>query len=99
MKYISFLVFFALNIVFLPACGNADMARLIKPRQHKAVVVHRRPKSSSLIQAQRKTIVSAQTRPVYVPSKQKGSADCSYIIRDLSNPQSSKVWCRPAKDY
>jgi len=90
------LVFLFVVGSLLSACSNADLARLIEPRHHRAVVVQHRPATRPRPVQQRQVIIYPQ-RPVVAPAPKRPAQSCTYIMRDLSRPHSSTVWCYPGR--
>ena len=80
-----------LSVLVLPACSQNDLARLIEPRHHKTPVVQHRP-APRIAPQQRQVVYKPKPRRSVHPVKKS----CSYVMRDLSRPDSSRVWCYPS---
>ena len=97
MKFLLTLSITMTTTLSMTGCSNPDWASLIEPRSgnndKRVIQQHQRPAFKP----------QPQRRLVYVPPGAKRvparisrvKPDCSYIVRDLSNPNSSTIWCHP----
>lgn len=97
MKFLLSLSIMMTTVLTMTSCSNTDWADLIEPRSgNNDKRVQQRPRPFIRPQSQRR-VVYVPPRAKTVPVKtHRRTPDCSYIVRDLSKPNSSTIWCYPA---
>jgi len=98
MKFLLSLSIMMTTVLSMTSCSNTDWAGLIEPRNGNTDkrVVQQRPRPVIKPLPQR-SVAYVPTRAKTVPVKtHRRTPDCSYIVRDLSRPNSSTIWCYPA---